>query len=164
MLTGKNDKSVTPQTTTENTDSKNNAQQRSEKKNGNHNNRREIYNNRNNLQLTNYITQEGDNSEVHGVIGIKIDNFHLKVPFKMFKDKVMNYAVSNHKDGGDMKPIFKKLEDPINAMTIKHKPRPQIKQFVSREYMLRSNMEKLYSISYNKYHLQLVSKNIQIVF
>ena len=60
-----------------------------------------------------------------------------------------------------MKPIFKKLEDPIKAMESKHKPksldgradqikrdiqRKQIKQFVSRKYVLRSNMEKLYGL------------------
>ena len=58
-----------------------------------------------------------------------------------------------------MHPILKKLEDPTNAMTLNHKPRPlantadqtekdiqreRIKQFVSREYVLRSNIEKLY--------------------
>ena len=58
-----------------------------------------------------------------------------------------------------MKPIFKKLEDPIKAMEDKHKPkklddaadqiekdiqRERIKQFFSREYMLRSNMENPY--------------------
>ena len=60
-----------------------------------------------------------------------------------------------------MKPIFKQLEDPINTMTIKYKcrqlditadqtkkdiQRERIKQFVSREYVLRSNMEKLCSL------------------
>ena len=60
-----------------------------------------------------------------------------------------------------MKPIFKKLEDPIKAMEDKHKPkklddaadqiekyiqRERIKQFVSRESVLRSNMEKLYGL------------------
>ena len=64
-----------------------------------------------------------------------------------------------------MKPTFKKLEDPINAMTIKHKPKPpantaaqkekdiqreQIKQFVSGDYMLRSNMEKRYGLLWRK--------------
>ena len=57
-----------------------------------------------------------------------------------------------------MKPIFKKLEDHIEAMEDKHKPkkiddaadqieqniqRERIKQYVSREYVLRNNMEKL---------------------
>ena len=79
----------------------------------------------------------------------------------MFKDKIMNYVISNYKNGGDMKPIFKKLEYPIKAMESKHKPkslddtgdqiekdiqRERIKKFVSREYILRSNMEKLYGL------------------
>ena len=81
------------------------------------------------------------------------------VPFETSKDKIMNYVISNYKNDGDMKAIFKKLEDPINAMTIKHTPKPlantadqiekdiqreRIKQFFSREYMLRSNMENPY--------------------
>ena len=60
-----------------------------------------------------------------------------------------------------MKPIFKKLQDPIKSMERKHKPksledtadqiekesqRERIKQFVPREYLLRSNMEKLHGI------------------
>ena len=104
--------------------------------------------------MTNYITWEGDNSEVNGVTGMKIENYHQKVPFETFKDKIMNYVISNYKSGRDMKPIFKKLEDPINAMITKHKPRSfanttdqleediqieRIKQFVSRECMLRSD-------------------------
>ena len=117
MFTGENDKSATPQTTTGNTDSINSVHQRSgNKPNVNRNNRRGLYNNRNNVQLTNHITWEGDNSEVNGVVGMKIETFHLKVPFETFKHKVMNYAISNYKNGGDMKPIFKKLEDPIKAM------------------------------------------------
>ena len=113
----------------------------------------------------NYITQEKCNSEVNGAFGMKIEKFHLKVPFEIFKDKVMNYIISNYKNGGDMKSIFKKLEDPIKTMEDKHKPkklndstdqiekdiqRERIKQSVSREYVLRSNMEKLYSLLQGK--------------
>ena len=160
MLTEENDKSAAPQTTTGNTNSNNNAQQRSvNKQNVNRNNRRGIYSNRNSAQLTNHITWEGDNSEVNGVVRMKIEKFHSKVLFEMFNDKVMNYVISNYKNGGDMNTIFKKLEDPIKAMENTHKPkklddaadqiekdiqRERIKQFVSREYVLRSNIEKLY--------------------
>ena len=159
MSTEENEKAAATQT---NTDPNNNAQQRSgNKQNVNRNNRRGLNNNRNSVQLTNHITWEGDNSEVNGVVGMKIEKFHLKVPFETFKDKIMNYVISNYKNGGDMKPIFKKLEDPIKVMESKHKPksldgtadqiekdiqRERIKQFVSREYVLRSNMEKLYGL------------------
>ena len=133
---------------TGNTDLNNNAQQRSgNKQNINRNNRRGLNNNKNSVQLTNHIAWEGDNSEVNGVVGMKIEKFHLKVSFETFKDKVMNYVISNY--------------DPIKAMESKHKPksledatdqiekdiqREKIKKFVSREYVLRSNMEKLYGI------------------
>ena len=107
----------------------------------------------------NHIAWEGDNSEVNGVVGMKIETFHLNFPFETFKDKVMNYVISNYKNVGDMKPIFKKLEDPIKTMEDTHKykqcddavdqiekdiQRERIKQFVSREYVLRRNIEKLY--------------------
>ena len=52
---------------------------------------------------------------------MKMENFHLKVPFETFKDKIMNYVISDYKSGGDMKPIFKKLEDPVKAIEDKHK-------------------------------------------
>ena len=162
MLTDENEKPAATQTTTGNTDSNNNAQQRGgNKQNLNHNNRRGLNNNRNSVQLTNHITWEGDNSEVNSVVGMKIENFHLEVPFETFEDKIMNYVISNYKNRGDMKPIFKKLEDPIKAMESKHNPkslenaadqiekdiqRERIKQFVSSEYVLRSNMEKLYDL------------------
>ena len=164
ILTGENDKSATPQTTTGNIDSIIDAQQRSgNKQNGNRNNRRGLYNNRNSLQLMNHIAWEGDNSDVNGVVGMKIETFHLNFPFETFKDKVMNYVISNYKNVGDMKPIFKKLEDPIKTMEDTHKykqcddavdqiekdiQRERIKQFVSREYVLRRNIEKLYGFFY----------------
>ena len=59
----------------------------------------------------------------------------------------MNCVISNCKNGGDMKPIFKKLQDPIKAMENNHRPKSfedtaneiekdiqieRIKQFVSR--------------------------------
>ena len=98
------------------------------------------------MQLTNRVTWEGYDSEVNGVVGMKIEKNHLKVPFETFKDKVMNCVISNYKNEGDMRPIFKKLEDHIKAMESKYKPkklddtadqtekdiqRERIKQFVS---------------------------------
>ena len=125
MLTEKNEKSLASQTTIGNTSSNYNAQQRSgNKQNNNRNNRRRVNNNGYSVQLTNNITWEGDNSEINGVVGMKIETFQQKFPFETFKDKIINYVISNYKNGGDMKPIFKKLEDPINAMTTKHKPKP----------------------------------------
>ena len=159
MSTEENEKAAATQI---NTDPNNNGQQRSgNKQNTNRNNRRGSINSRYSVQLTNHITWEGDNSEVNGVVGMKIEKFHLKVTFETFKDKVMNYVISNYKNGGDMKPIFKKLQDPIKVMESKHRPksledsadqierdiqRERIKKFVSRDYVLRSNMEKLYGL------------------
>ena len=135
---------------TGNIDSNDNAHKRSgNKQNGIRNNRRGIYNNKNSVQLANYITWEGDNSESNSVVGMKIEQFHLKVPFEKFKNKVMNYVISNYKNGGDMKSIFKKLKNHIKTIEDKHKhkskklddaanqiekdiQRERIKQFVSR--------------------------------
>ena len=76
-----------------------------------------------------------------------------------------------------MKPIFKKLQDPTKAMESKHKSksledaadqiendiqRERIKQFFSREYMLRSNMKNIYRILWIQYSsaLQPIIKGI----
>ena len=65
-----------------------------------------------------------------------------------------------------MKPIFKKLENLINAIKIKHKAMPfaniddqiekdiqkeRIKKFVSRKYIFRSNIEKLYGLLWGQF-------------
>ena len=144
-----NEKSAATQTTTGNTDSNNNVQQKSgNKQNNNHNNRRRVNNNRNSVQLMNNITWEGENSEVNGVVGMQIENFHQKVPFETFKDKIINYAISNYKNSEDMKPIFQKCS--INAMTIKHKHRPlakttdQIENEIQRE-QIKSRLQGIHT-------------------
>ena len=142
---------------TGNNNSNYNDQQRSgNKQNNNRNNRKGENNNRNSVQLINNITREGGNSELNDAVGMKIETFHQKIPFETFKDNIINYVISNYKNGGYTNPIFKKLEDHIKAMTIKHNSIPlgntgdqtekdiqreQVKYFISREYMLRSNME-----------------------
>ena len=121
MSTEENEKVAVTQI---NTDPNNNAQQRSgNEQSVNRNNRRGLINNRNSVQLTNHITWEGHNSEVNGVVCMRIGEFHLKFPFETFKDKVMNYVISNYKNEGNMKPIFKQFEDPIKEMESKHKPK-----------------------------------------
>ena len=147
MLTEENEKLVATQT---NTDLNNNAQQSSgNKQTLNRNNRRRLNNNRNSVQLTNHTTQKGDNSEVNGVVGMKIEKFHLKVSFETFKDKIMNYVISNYKNEGDMKPIFKKLEDPIKAMESKHKPKSldgsadQIEKDIQRDRIKQPSRENM---------------------
>ena len=131
-----------------------------------------LNNNRDSVQLKNHVTWECDNSEVNGVVGMKIETFIQKVTFETFKDKISNYVVSSYKDSEDAKSIFKKLEDPIAAMTIKHKPgslantvdqtekdiqRERIKKFVSREFMMRTNMEKLYGFFMGSVQLSITS-------
>ena len=96
MSTEENEKVAVTQI---NSDPNNNAQQRSgNEQSVNRNNRRGLINNRNSVQLKNHITWEEDNSEVYGVVGMKIEKFHLRFPFETFKDKVMNYVISNYKN------------------------------------------------------------------
>ena len=74
---------------------------------------------------------------------MKIEKNHKKIPFETFKDNIINYVITNYKNGWDIKPIFKKLEDPINAMTIKHKPRQlantvdQTEKYIQRERIIQ---------------------------
>ena len=136
-----------------------------------------LNNNRDSVQLKNHVTWECDNSEVNGVVGMKIETFIQKVTFETFKDKISNCVVSSYKDSEDAKSIFKKLEYHIAAMTIKHKPRSlantvdqtekdfqreRIKKFVSREFMLRTNMEKLYGFLWDQCITSYYQYNEQI--
>ena len=112
--------------------------------------------------MTKNITWKGYNSEVNIIVGMEIGKNHLKIPFETYKDKVLNYVISNYTNGGYMKPIFRKLGDPIPKQwktstslqrlddvadqIEKDIQRERIKQLVSREYVLRINIEKLYGL------------------
>ena len=68
--------------------------------------------------------------------------------------------LSNYKDGGDLKPLFKKFEDLMNEFESKHMPstiqnpneiqkeiqEERVKQYVTQEMFLRSNIVKLYRL------------------
>ena len=119
------------------------------------------------MELTKNITWKGYNSEVNIIVGMEIGKNHLKIPFETYKDKVLNYVISNYTNGGYMKPIFRKLGDPIPKQwktstslqrlddvadqIEKDIQRERIKQLVSREYVLRINIEKLYGLLWGKY-------------
>ena len=111
--------------------------------------------------LSNPVTFEGDIKEIGAVIGLQIDKFHKKVPFDIFIEKVMNYVITNFKNGGDLKPLFRKLTNPKEAFEKKHKIKDlresptdidrsihaeKIKQYIKKEEILDNNMEKLFGV------------------
>ena len=86
-------------------------------RNSNRNNR-----NRDKVILTNPVNYEGETKGVGAVVGLRYEKFHKKLPFSQFVDKVYFYVISNYKHGGDLKPIFKNLEDPMSEFEIKNMP------------------------------------------
>ena len=72
------------------------------------------------MQHTNSTTFEGAIPEIGGVLGLKHEDFKQKSPsFEDFLEKVSTYAISNFKDGGDMNPLFRKMEDPFVSFKLK---------------------------------------------
>ena len=115
----------------------------------------------NHVQTTNN-TFEGIIPKVGVVIGLSHEKLTKKdMSFEVFLDKVPNYVISNLKDGGDAKPLFRKMEN--SEEVFKNKKRPedltnsddivekniyqeQIKMYVGKNANLRSNMEKSFGV------------------
>ena len=95
--------------------------------------------------LANPIGYEGDIPDVGAILALKHERFHKKVSFSQFVEKVYGYVLSNFKDGGDMKAVFKDFKDPLAVLQANHMPtaiknpseiekeiqRERIKQYVS---------------------------------
>ena len=119
--------------------------------------------------LANPIGYEGDAPEVGAILGLKYERFHKKVPFSQFVEKVYGYVLSNFKDGGDMKAVFKDFKDPLVALQTNHMPlaiedpneiekeiqRERVRQYVSREVNVRRNTEKAFGIIWGQCSLAL---------
>ena len=114
-------------------------------------------------QHTDPSSFEGNISEIGAVLGLKYEIFKRRAPsFETFLEKVSVYVISNLKDGGDTKSIFRKMEDPTPIFRAKHKPKApdttadnvdkdiykeEIKLFVSRNLNLRRNLENISALS-----------------
>ena len=94
--------------------------------NGNRRNRGNNRNRSNNnaqIQLSNPVTYEGDIPEVNCVLGLKHEKFNKKAPsYEVFLEKIGNYAVSNLKNGGDVRSLMTKMVDPIAIFNKKRRP------------------------------------------
>ena len=144
------------------TGNNNNSNNSSNNNNNNNNNstNRNISHNRDKVILSNPIGYEGETKDVGAILGLCYEKFHKKLPFSQFVDKAYYYVISNYKDGGDLKPIFKKLQDPMGEFESKHMPsvienpnniqkeiqKERVKQYVAREMLLKSNMVKVYAL------------------
>ena len=76
-------------------------------------------------QVSNPVTYEGATSSVNAILCLRCEKFHKKASFKQFTEKVSNYILSNFDSGVDMKPIFKDMKDPFEALKRKHMPREE---------------------------------------
>ena len=72
--------------------------------------------------LTNPISYDGETKGVGAVLGLCYEKFHKKTLFSQFLDKVYFYVLTNYKDGGDLKLMFKKFKDPMNEFETKYMP------------------------------------------
>ena len=153
----------TPDTDPPNTDNGSNNNS-----NGNHNSGSGRSScNSNSVVHTDTNSFEGATSDIGAVLGLRHEKFkHKTASFESFLEKASTYAISNFKDGGDLKPLFRKMTDPSKSFKEKKKPtapepedenapidpvdldiyREQIKLYVARESNLRRNMEKTFGI------------------
>ena len=123
----------------------------------NNNNRRQ---DQNQVQLSNKKNYEGNIPEVGSILAFKYEKLDKKAQFQIFIEKVLNYAISNFKDGGDIAPLLQDLIDPLPEFERKRKPKSlsdeqkkdtvnvdinkeRVKIYVSREMNLTRNVEKM---------------------
>ena len=142
---------------------------------GRGNSNRENSNNRstNQVQSTNPITFEGDNADVGAVLGLRIEKFHKKATFTIFKEKIYNYIIFNFKDGHDIRPLFKDGSDPIKTHKDKNKPaalgttadevyreihKVEITQYVSRQANIKRNITKTFGLVWGQFSAALQSQ------
>ena len=72
--------------------------------------------------FTNPVNYEGEMKEVGAILALRYKKLPQKASFQSIRCKICNYVLSNYKDGGDLKPVFKKLEDPMNEYEKNHTP------------------------------------------
>ena len=123
---------------------------------------------------TNPSAFEGANSEIGAVLGLRHEKFKHKAPsYENFLEKISTYAISNFKDGGDLKPLFRRMVDPTENLRKKKKPstpdtdtdtvdwdiyRKEVKEYVGRESSLRRNMEKTFGLIWGQCSSSLQSR------
>ena len=110
------------------------------------------------IQLSNPKTYQGAISDIGAVLALRHEKLDQKKQFQVFMEKVGTYVLSNLEDGGDVMPLFRRLEDPTISFDKKRKPKSltdeqkqdpvnvdiykeQIKIYVSRQCSLRRNTE-----------------------
>ena len=144
----------------ETSDNNNNNNSSDNNNNNNSTTNKNFNHNRNKVILSNPISYDGETKAVGAVLGLRYEKFYKKLPFSQFVEKVHYYVISNYKDGGDLKAVFKKLQDPMREFEAKHMPsaiedpndiqkeiqKERVKQYVAREMLLKSNMVKVYGL------------------
>jgi hypothetical protein len=113
--------------------------------------------NNNQVQTSNPRNYAGAIPDINGVLGLKYEKFDKKLQFQSFMDKAGNYVLSTFKDGGDIMPLFSKLEDPKSLFDASYRPvalteedkedqlsvdiyKEKIKLFISRDSNLKRNL------------------------
>jgi hypothetical protein len=106
---------------------------------------------------------EGAKPEVGAVLGLKTEKITKKVTFEVFREKLATYVLSEFNNPKDVLPAVKRMTDPMVDFKAKQAPKDltddekksdvevqmqqqRIKLYISRETMVRTNMDKLYGI------------------
>ena len=72
---------------------------------------------------TNPNNFEGASPDICAVLGLRHEKFKYKAAsYESFLEKVSTYAISTFKDGGDLKPLFRKMVNPLTSFKLKKKP------------------------------------------
>ena len=124
-----------------------------------------------NVSSTNTNAFEGSNKDLGAVLGLRHEKLKIKSPsFENFIEKVCTYVISTYKDGADLKPLFRKMKDPVDDFKTKEKPvkpangsddvdndiyREEIKLYVTRTTNLRRNMDKSFGLVWGQCSNQL---------
>ena len=67
------------------------------------------------------------NSDIGTVLGLRHEKIKHKTPsFESFLEQVSTFAISNFKNGGDLKPLFRKITYPADVFKSKKKPKKPV--------------------------------------
>ena len=143
------------------TNSSNSNQTRNDTNSSSNNNRRN--DNRRNTFTNNERTWQGNTTDVGAVLGLRTEYLDKKVSFRVFMEKMEEYAVRKLDNGSDLIPLMRDQVDPRisfekthlpKELTVKEKEnevkvevhKQRIKMYVNREIELNMNMTKVYGL------------------
>ena len=118
--TGQETSASTPSEDTT-TNSSNSNQTRNDTNSSSNNNRRN--DNRRNTFTNNERTWQGNTTDVGAVLGLRTEYLDKKVSFRVFMEKMEEYAVRKLDNGSDLIPLMREQVDPRISFEKTHLPK-----------------------------------------